>query len=153
MTVWSMNWNPGVDGRKCINVQPIESPKTDTVNGRCGSRCATARADRGSFGGDGETTATDETPGGKLPASGPPPGLGPTGTTSIVTAAAVAAVAPASGNSGTHTGRHLRIGRSITHHDTTDTASVAAHRTPNNERPAQPVRSPLSTRKIGQCQR
>jgi hypothetical protein len=83
----------------------------------------------------------------------PPPSLGPTGTTSIVTAAAVAAVAPASGNSGTRTGRHFRTGCSITHQDTVDTASVAAHRTPNNESPDQPVRSPLRTRKIGQCHR
>src|SRR3984957_19208539 len=148
-----MNWNPGVDGKKCINVQPIESPKTETSNGRRGSRCATARAGRNPTGGDGETTATGDTPGGKLPSSDPAPGLGPTGTTSIVTAAAVAAVAPASGNNGTRTGRHFRTGCSITHQDTVDTASVAAHRTPNNEIPDQPVRSPLRTRKIGQCHR
>src|ERR1700722_9788599 len=140
MTVWSMNSKPGVGGRKCIRVQPIESPKTDTVNGRCGSRCATARAGRGSFGGDGETTATCDTPGGKLLSRGPPPCRGTTGTTSIVTTAAVAAVAPASGSSGTCTGRHLLTGRSIAHHDRMDTPSVAAHLTPNNDRPDHPVR-------------
>ena len=45
MTVWSTNWNPGVAGRKCINVQPIESPNTDTVNGPvAGLAVASARA-------------------------------------------------------------------------------------------------------------
>src|ERR1700753_1550550 len=132
-----MNWNPAVGGRKCIIVQPIESPNTDTVNGRLGSRLAMAPTGRTACGGDGDTTATGDTPGGRLASSALLPALGTTGTTSSVTAAAVAAVAPASGSSGTRAGRHFRTGCSIAHHDTTETASVAAHRTANNERPGQ----------------
>ena len=80
-------------------------------------------------------------------------GLTPTGSTVIVTTAAVAAVAPANGSIGTIAGRHRRIGCSSSHHDAAATATVAAHRSANNDHPAHPVRSPLSTRKIGQCQR
>ncbi|PQM45959.1 hypothetical protein C1Y40_03871 [Mycobacterium talmoniae] len=77
----------------------------------------------------------------------------PTGTSSTVTATAVAMVAPANGNCGTNTGRHRRIGCSIAHHDTAATTTVTAQRTANSRQPDHPVRSPLTTRKIGQCHR
>src|SRR6202161_4641929 len=99
-----MNWNPGVCGKKCIIVQPIESPNTETVNGRRGSRLATARAGRTPCGGDGDTTATGDTPGGRLASSALTPGLCTTRTTSSVTAPAVVAVAAASGKIGTRRG-------------------------------------------------
>src|SRR3954463_12715371 len=65
-------------------------------------------------------------------------GLAPTGSTSIVTAAAVAAVAPANGSIGTITGRHRRMGCSSSHHDAAATATVAAHRSANSGQPVQP---------------
>src|SRR5579875_1188614 len=130
----------------------MESPNTDTVKGRFGSRRAAGRAATGLPGGEGDTAATADTPGGRLP-SGVPPGPPCTGTNSTVTATADARVAPASGNNGTRTGCHRRIGCSINHHDAAATATVAAQRAANSGAPDQPVRSPLSTRNIGQCQR
>ena len=77
----------------------------------------------------------------------------PTGTTSIVATAAVASVAAASRNCGTCTGRQRLIGCSISHHDIAATVTVATARIANSDMPVRPVRSPLSARKIGQCQR
>ena len=77
----------------------------------------------------------------------------PTGTTSIVATAAVASVAAASRNCGTCTGRQRRIGCSMNHHDAAATATVASARIAKSGMPVRPVRSPLSARKIGQCQR
>ena len=149
-TVWSRNANPGVGGRKCIQVQPIESPNTETVNGRLGSRGLAGWSAPGGPGGEGEIAATDDTPGGSPSRS---PGPVPTGTTSNVTAAALATVAAANGNNGTRDGRQRRIGCSISHHDAAATATVTAHRAANSVAPDHPVRSPLSARKIGQCHR
>ena len=88
-------------------------------------------------GGDGETAATAETPGGRPGSRNPGPA--PTGTTINVTAAALATVAAANGNNGTRDGRQRRIGCSISHHDAPATASVTPHRAANNGSPDHPV--------------
>jgi hypothetical protein len=62
-------------------------------------------------------------------------------------------VATASGSIGTDDGRQRRTGCSISHQDSAATSSVAAHLAANNGQPDHPVRSPLSTRNTGQCQR
>ena len=80
-------------------------------------------------------------------------GFTPTGNTVMVITAAVAAVAPASGSIGTNTGRQRRIGCSTSHHDAAASATVTAQRTANSGQPDHPVRSPLRTKKIGQCHR
>jgi hypothetical protein len=45
------------------------------------------------------------------------------------------------------------MGCSINHHDTAATTTVARQRRTNNGNPDQPVSSPLTTMKIGQCHR
>ena len=141
-----MKCSPGVAGRYRINVHAIESPNTATlvspgVRGRTGVVTSTGTS--------GAINAALSTSG---------PGVGsalftPTGSTLIVTTAAVAAVAVASGSIGTVSGRHRRIGCSTSHHTTVATATVAAHRSANNSQPVVPVRSPLITRNSGQCHR
>src|SRR3981189_317680 len=86
-----------------INVHATESPKTAT---RLVPGVGVPAADLTSTGTSGETSAAESTSG----PTGRSAGLVPTGSTSIVTAAAVAAVAPASGSIGTITGRHRRMG-------------------------------------------
>ena len=76
-----------------------------------------------------------------------------TGSTPIVTTAAVATVAAASRSIGTCAGRQRRTGCSISHHDAMATESVTAHRSASNDQPVHPVRSPLRIKKIGQCHR
>ena len=56
----------------------------------------------------------------------------------MVTAAAVATVAAASGNSGTRAGRQRRMGCSISQYDTPATASVAPHRAANKRQSGPP---------------
>ncbi len=111
---------PGVGGRYRISVHATESPNTDTVCGRTPARCGVA----GRTVSTGETIAAADT-------SGPDPARIPIGTTSIVTATAVATVAPANRSSGTCTGRQRRIGCSISHQDRPAAASVATQRTAN----------------------
>src|SRR6202048_5408172 len=116
-----------------INVQATESPNTAT---RLVPGVGVPDGDFTSTGTSGETSAAESTSG----PMGRSAGLVPTGSTSIVTAAAVAAVAPASGSIGTITGRHRRVGLSRRHHDAAASANVAAHRSANSRQPDQLVR-------------
>src|ERR1700761_3545037 len=101
-----------------MSVHATESPNTAT---RLVPGASWPVGDFTSTGTSGDTSAAESMPLG--PGS---TGLGPTGSTVIVTTAAVAAVAPASGSIGTITGRHRRMGCSSSHHDAAATATRAA---------------------------
>src|ERR1700736_481976 len=118
-------------------VHATESPNTDTTRPCLEFSCTTGT--ERSDGSDGDTAAADAH-------GASAPDRRAVGTMTIVTAIAVATVAPASRSNGTRAGRQRRMGCSISQYDTAASASVARHRTANKPVPDQPVRSPLSTR-------
>ena len=129
----------------------MESPNTETVNGRLGSSGRPGSRLGAARGGAGETAATAETPGGNPISRSPGPV--PTGTTRMVAAAAEATVAAASGNNGTWWGA-ANVGWVVRSATKTGRGHRDRGGAPSREQgvtPVHAVRSPLSARKIGQC--